>query len=217
MNIISNSFSVDSQAIVIGSDDTSNDFTDDKNSGDYKPSTHSSDEIKEIPKSMELNEFADLVKKYEAKRMKHAAEEERMGVSGESHGEVDQSNNPVIEDEETEWPVERWLRLQREEEMENASPAGRLTAPPKEVRNRYQKKTVNKTKSDSANMELVDELRAKQLQLVDEQIYLQKVLQVNALYAQEEAKDRSELAKRQLQMAEIELELKKKQLELLGA
>lgn len=173
------------------------------------PSASSNNENEVIcePNSMDLNEFAAYAKKLEAKRMKNAPEEDRMIVSGEPFVDVEGSYNPEMEEEE--WRIDRYLRLQAEEEMRNVGPAGRLTAPPNEARTR--KRKPNKMNTDQTDF--VDELRAKQLKLVDEQIYLQNILQQNALNVQEEIRDRHALVKANLAIAELDICLKKKQLE----
>lgn len=106
--------------------------------------------------------------------------------------QVDAQVNGVVDDD-PEWPINRWLRLQAEEE---ADTRGRLTSPRNEVRKRQpQEKASRKNKT-------VDHLREKQLEYVNEQIYLQKVLQENAAIAQDEARARLDLAKFQQQNAE---------------
>lgn len=114
------------------------------------------------------------------------------------------ADEPIPSDEE--WPIDRYLRLQYEQDMEDAGPSGRLTAPPTEVRRR---KTAQKATPVESNA-VLDELRTKQLTLVNEQLQLQKILKETALIAKEEAKERMAMVKIQRQIAEIDLKEKKK-------
>ena len=102
-------------------------------------------------------------------------------------------------------PIQRQIPSQEEEEMANAGTRDRLTAPRSEVRPRRAKSNQRTVLNDS---QLIDELRQKQLTLLDEQIYLQKILQENALIAQEEAQERLMHIQIQRKIAEIELKQK---------
>lgn len=114
------------------------------------------------------------------------------------------ADEPIPSDEE--WSVDRYLRLQYERDMEDAGPSGRLTAPPAEVRRR---KTAQKATSAESNA-VLDELRTKQIALVNEQLQLQIILKETALIAKEEAKERMAMVKIQRQIAEIDLKEKQK-------
>lgn len=134
--------------------------------------------------------FFELAKKLEAERI---ASNEYIAVSPSSSiAEIDDE----IEDEE--WAIEKWLRLQNEEEEQKETSRRRLTAPPTEIRKRASKTPVKSIVSK------VDELQARQIELVHQQINLQKILVENALIAQEEAKERLLLAKAQRASAELE-------------
>lgn len=102
-----------------------------------------------------------------------------------------------FDEEDEEWPIERHIRLQEEEE---AATRGRLTAPPHEIQQRRPKKK-QMTKNDLQ----IDELRAKQIVLVDEQIYLHKIQQENATATQEKIQEELALIKTQRGIAELEL------------
>lgn len=116
-----------------------------------------------------------------------------------------------------EFPLDRALRLQREEDTRLA---GRLTSPPDEVRRRPRTK-VSKAKGSVSNQartsetstvdSLLNDLRRKQLDLLNEQINVQKVLCQNALIAQDEAQERVLLIKAQTACAELELVRKQRE------
>lgn len=142
-------FSVNSQELEIGSDDTSNDYT----NGD-------SSEFLLSESSSQANRMENLNADYELTARSPTMQD--LNLIG---GVIDNENMMDIEEEE--WPVARWIRLQEEEEAETR---GRLTAPSNEIRKRQTKK-----KSNSKNDQLVDELRNKQIDLVDQQIALQKL------------------------------------------
>lgn len=131
--------------------------------------------------------------------------------------------------EDQEWPVERWLRLQDEEDQANrrgnskrtttrtnvqerlrnetaANLSGRITCPPDEVRKRVQQSKPN-------NDDLVNELRCKQIELINEQIEVQKVLRETSLIQQEEAKERRMLVQAQTAYAELDLILKRREVD----
>lgn len=111
----------------------------------------------------------------------------------------------------TPWidPIQRQIRSQEKEEMANAGTHGRLTAPRNEVRPRRAKSNRRTVLKDG---QMIDELRQKQLKLVNEQIYLQKILQENASIAQEEARERLMHVQIQRKIAEIELKQKEESL-----
>lgn len=171
----------------LGSDDTSNDFTDGNFDEDYEVSG-SNQESEAMPNShvleneMDIHAFTDLTKKLEAQRLRNVPSTERLQMS-----EVIQSDLEVIDNidniDEEEWPIDRFLRLQHEQDMQDAGTSGRLTAPQGE---RQQRKSRQKTTPTENNV-LVDELRTKQLALVNEQLELQKILQETALINRENA------------------------------
>lgn len=225
--------SVDSQTIDLGSDDTSNDFSDVDLDNEFQPSGSNLDSTKArgSPEQMDLYKFADLAKKLEERRLKKMASEERLQMSDIADSDIQLVGNPndmefeeqwpinrfleqqmqdvgasasftaptagkrsrknapqttmpeasALEDEpipsEEEWAIDRWLRLQREQDMENAGTSGRLTAPPAEIRRRKRPQKMASTENNA----LVDELRTKQLALVTEQLELQQILQETAL------------------------------------
>lgn len=142
---------------------------------------------------MSTSAFVDLAKNLEAKRLENEDYLERIMLSNAEsidHAE-NLYGNPINDDQE--WPIDRWVRLQAEEE---AGTRDRLTAPQNEIRKRKPKpKAIRKN-------ETVDQLRAMQIDLVAEQTHLQKILQTNALIAQEEAQERLELKKIERQNAE---------------
>lgn len=188
-------FSVDSQNIVIGSDDTSDGFSEVPDS-EFVPiednHTENSDD--------QVNSFIDLAKQLEAERMQNADKADRMAVSNDGE-RCDGAVNQMIELEDDEWPVARWVRLQEEAEAETN---GRLTAPENEIQKRRPRKRPTTNRNDA----LIDELRAKQIELAEEQIYLQKIQQDTALFARNEAEERLQLIKIQRQIAEIDLNKK---------
>lgn len=183
--------SVNSQDIVIGSDDTSNDFTDGPAS-EYVPNA---DELEIL--SDHSDEFHDMAKQQESQRLSNADQADQMLVSRNGENDRHAILQEIEEDMHVELPVARWLRLQEEEE---ANTSGRLTAPQNEVRKRGRKR-----KSPGENDALIEDLRKKQMALVDDQIYLQKVLVDNAMIAREEAQEKLELIKIQRKIAQITL------------
>lgn len=120
---------------------------------------------------------------------------------------------PVLSREPSDegFPIDRWLQHQEEEDRRNAGTSGRLTAPPSETRRRRRSGSRQQPAPNENN--LTDQLRAKQLQLVDEQIHLQQILQENARIQQEEHTERMELAKIQRRIAELELAAKQRELD----
>lgn len=208
--------SVDSQTMDLGSNDTSNDFDYDNDRDDYvasEPSVASGNqgvgELSAKVKSMDLPTFLDHVKGLEAKRMANADDSSRMAVSDDSDVRLIDRTHPLDQElpEDEPWidPIQRQIRSQEEEEMANAGTGGRLTAPRNEVRPRRARSNQHTVLNDS---QLIDELRQKQLTLVNEQIYLQKILQENASIAQEEARERLMHIQIQRKIAEIELKQK---------
>lgn len=211
-------FAVDSQTIDLGSDDTSNDFDYDNDKEDYEPSVTSGGqavrELNDKVQSLDLPTFIDHVKELEAKRNANANQADLMAVSDDEGAARNMPYNPLVEDDEG-WvdPIQQQILAQEAEEMENAGTHGRLTAPQNEVRKRAPKA------KPSNNVQKIDELRSKQIklvesqtQLVEEQLHLQKILQETASIAQEEAQERLMHIKTQRQIAEIELQQKQKEL-----
>lgn len=184
--------SVNSQNIVIDTDDTSNGFSD-PISGEYIPSESEN-------RSITHSAFVNLAKELEAKRMENLSQADRMFLS-----------NSEMDAVENEFSTDRWmLGMQVKDEI---STNNRLTAPRSELRKR---KPIPKPKSKAVgNSQKVDQLRAKQIELVDEQFYLQKILQENATIAQEEAQERLNLSKVQCQIAEINAQEAQERLKLL--
>lgn len=154
--------------------------------------------------SLSPTSFLDLVKELEAKRLANVDHVERMLLS---NNDSCTNENPE-EAFDDEFPIDRWLRLQAEEE---ANTRGRLTAPIGEIRKRQPKANTKKT---AGNIQMVDQLRAKQINFVDEQTYLQKILQENASIAQDEARERLDLVKMQCEEARERLKLVKIQCQI---
>lgn len=143
---------------------------------------------------------------------------------------IDDGNE--YEDADQEWSVERHMRLAAEvENEERAALRNRLTAPPNEIRRRDRASRIpndNTKQLRAKQLELVNqqlnlqevlqgEAREK-AQVVAEQLKLQKMLQENAMIANEEAKERlkAATAKRKaeeisLRLMELELQNKTKQ------
>lgn len=151
-------FTVDSQAIDLGSDDTSNDFSCADDDQTYEPSLLSSNqEVREINKmvnELDLPTFNEHVKRLEAKRLENANETQRMTISDDGNP----TNNTIVEnvnDIDEGWGrsvIERQIRLQEED---NAHTSGRLTAPPNETR-------LRRTKSNTpTKSQTFDALRSK--------------------------------------------------------
>lgn len=113
----------------------------------------------------------------------------------------------VRQPSDEEFEIERWLRIQRENEALDVGTGGRLTAPQDEVRHRRRQSQQRQVPPNSG---LTDTLRTSQINLVEEQIYLQQILQENARIAQEEALAMAQLQRRIL---EIDLEMKQKELQ----
>ncbi|XP_031635462.1 uncharacterized protein LOC116348570, partial [Contarinia nasturtii] len=87
------------------------------------------------------------------------------------------------------------LNIDVQQALDERAEIGKLTGPPDEVRRRY------KRVSDS---NLTSKLRQKQLELVEQQLEVQKVLHENAIIANEEAKERLQMVKAQREIAEID-------------
>lgn len=208
LHIFSPNFLVDSQQIKLGSDDTSNDLTggEEYDDEDYvaSGSNHGNDPNPlNKGEEMDLYAFAELAKQLEGERLQRLSPSERMNVSNVAYSDLE------MVEEDDEWPIERFLRLQDDEP---SGTRGRLTAPAGETRKR---KRAKKTTPDETNA-MVDELRSKQLALVNEQLELHKILQETALInrenasiAKEEAMERLAMVKVQRQIAEIELQAKR--------
>lgn len=186
--------SVNSQDIVIGSDDSSNGFTNVPDS-EYVPNN---DELENSDADHHSEEFFDSANRQESQRLSNANQAVRMFVSNDGEDDVNAILRELDKDMHVEFPVTRWLRLQEEEE---ANTSGRLTAPQNEVRKRGQKR-----KPVSENDALIEGLRKKQMALVDDQIYLQKLLFDNAMIARDEAKEKLELVKIQRKIAQLTLD-----------
>lgn len=189
---MTHTFSVDSQNLEIGSDDTSNDFSEVPDT-EFLPSERDHDDYRG------LNDFVDLTKQLEARRMANAEVEHRMVLSSIAESVIEQNIEHNFEEHE-ETSMNRYFRSQ-EEEM--AAMDGRLTAPQDEVRKRRPR-----TNTSNKNDLLVEELRAKQLTLVDEQIYLHKIQQESAFISQEKSKEELALMKTRRKIAAIELKEK---------
>jgi hypothetical protein len=194
-------FTVDSQRIAVGSDDSSNGYSEHPDSEWLQSDTN--DENADASNN-QMNSFVHLAKRLEVQRLKNAKQANQLIVISDSGSEI----------EDEEWPIDRWLRLQAEEE---AGTSGRLTAPRNEVRKRQPKK-----KPANKNDLQVNELRLKQKALVDEQLALQKIqkeiaeLELNdkkeiSPIVKEEALERLRLLKIKREIAEIELANKKSQ------
>lgn len=107
--------------------------------------------------------------------------------------------------EDFEFPLDRQLRLlqEAEEEEQRGGLTGRLTAPLNEKRSRPTTQSSNR---------IIDQLRAKQLELVDVQLKVQQKLLENAEIANEEAQERLKMTTAQRKQAEIELQIKEREI-----
>lgn len=178
--------------------DTDNDFSDPP-----ELSWHSiSREHAERSEHMTLSQAMDVIEQSNSQHSSAHDEE----INWDDYMQIPELEHP----EDDEFPLDRQLRLMREEEEEEeqrAYSSGRLTAPPNEVRRRAKRMPTHQTTQDVAA-----ELREKQMELVNEQLKLQKLLIQNAEIAQKEAKERLKMVAAQRQCAEIELQLKQSQL-----
>lgn len=196
----------------LGSNDTSNDFSYDDGSQDYEPSVASSSqtvrELNSLVQDLDLPTFMGHVNELEANRLKNAnanATEPLLDTDDNAENETSNDIVNAIDEVDEGWVntvIERQIRQQEEED---ADARGRLTAPPAEVRLRRQKSNQNN------KSQLADEIRTKQLKLIDQQIELQNVLIENAKIAKEEAQERLKHIKNQREMTDMELEEKKKE------
>lgn len=185
---------MNSQTLVIGDDDTSNDFSvDDKRDEDYVEtmsigSNHSRNiQInRQINDEHELNSFERL----EAERVHAYLNDLQPLPPGERP-----------EDDDT-W-IDRLVRIDREEALNtNGSSSRRLVAPSHEIN----KRQPRKAKANRNDDEMVNQLRAKQLELVNIQINVQKTMHESAKIAQKEAIERLQLARIQRTIAENDLQ-----------
>lgn len=181
---------MNSQDLVIGDDDTSNDYSNDDrndltfNIDDHGPRSKSDDVLHNIADDSSNAEIFELMKSLEAERTNSA----------------DIQTSPMSDDiqilpEDEEFHVERMLRLREEE---RATTNKRLLAPPDEVRKRQ-------IKSKKTDDNLINELRLKQIEMVDLQISVQQTLLENARILQDEAIERLELTKIQRRIAESQM------------
>lgn len=90
--------------------------------------------------------------------------------------------------EDDEWELDRRIRLTREMEQEQGHLNRRLTAPPNEIRRRNRSRQTQSANRNGNST--IDSLREKQMQLVDLQIDLQKVLLENAKITQKETQEK---------------------------
>lgn len=226
---------VDSQTIELGSDDTSNGYSE-RTDSEWQESDDN--DVNADASNDKIDGYYRLINKLEVRKNMKAKQAHESIVTNESllnnenqanesieisdslsdnaneANELNRINDIGPEMEDEEWPIDRWLRLREEEE---ADTRGRLTAPRNEVRKRQPKK-----KPANKNELQFNELRIKQNALVDEQIALQKIqkeiaeLELKekkeiAPIAKEEAQERLRLLKMQCEIAEIDLINKKSQ------
>lgn len=182
--------SVNSQNLEIGSDDTSNDYTDPPDT-EFVPSETGHDNYDD------LSNFAGLVDQLEAQRMRNSEIDDEMALPNNDGSDNAMDYNLGQDGENEVNDLHNWVRLQEEE---LAAVNGRLTAPQNEIQRRRPRKNKSHT-----NDSLVEELRGKQLALVDEQIHLHKIQQESV---QERSKQELALIKTQRQIAEIEMKEK---------
>lgn len=180
-------FTVNSQTIDLGSDDTSNGFSE-KTDEEWRDF---SDEENVDPTPNNFASFVGLANALENRRIKRAKQTDRT-MEGEENSAYD-----------NEWSIDRLIRLQEEDE---AQTNGRLTAPSNEIRTRKRKQ--KKQPANGTDVE-VHELRLKQKLLVDQQIKLQKMQQENEALIKQQLKEKMELIKIRREIAELELEEKK--------
>lgn len=201
---------MNSQTLVIGNPDTNtdNDFT-----GHSGSSVHSSrsgevaDEGTDAVTGEGTNDsrhmnYSEALETLQEQQIRFSQMSQTMIQQSPSHNsEIDWNN--YMNPEDDEFPIDRHLRLAREEEEEErARLSGRLTAPADEIRRRTKKAPSNNQD------DVVAQLRIKQIQLADEQLKVQKVLLETATIAQDEAKERLKMVAAQRKRAEIELRLK---------
>lgn len=125
----------------------------------------------------------------------------------DTHANVDWDEymNDSEHPEDEEWEIERRMRLLQEEEDEEERQRRsgiRLTAPPSEVRRRSKQP---KHTQQSNRVDITAQLRAKQMELVDVQVNVQKLLFENATIAQKEATERLAMTVALRKCAEIDL------------
>lgn len=213
---------------MIGSNDTSNDYTYDDDKEDYVGSDQEGENEPDLnllhQKGMDIHSFTDLAKKLEAHRLKNSWTEDRMEVPNESVANSDVNleaiTPPSVTPTDQGFAIDNWLRMQNEQDIQNVGSNGRLTDGEAQKRKR-QPKSVSQPKESDAGFtpHLIDELRKKQIELVNQQLETQHRLQENAMFERENiAIKREELmerialvkAKRQI----VELGLKQKQNEM---
>lgn len=218
---------MNSQTLTIGraESDTDNDFT----GGSKTPSVRSSsvnrnfsgsdsNSDSHMPGHMPLDQAMSVVQAHLSQQSQESQQSQssQIAVTTRSIQQESQSQqthtansgdinwNEYIDDEE--WPLQRHMRLAEEAENEERGGISELlTAPPHEIRQRNRQ---NRNQNDKTA-----QFREKQLQLVNEQLNLQKMLQENATIANEEGKERLKAATALRQAAEIELRLKELELE----
>lgn len=196
---------VNSQDLVIGdpATDTENDFSDPPESPYH---FNTPDEQSDQPDDNMNNSHMDFSGAMAAIR----AEQNVIGSQQQSmmqDSDIDWNdymNMPGTDHpEDDEFPIDRQLRiLNEEEEEQRAGLTGRLTAPEHEIRRRQRRsKSINQDDTTA-------QLRAKQIELVEEQLKLHKTLSENAAIAKEEAKERLKMVATQRKIAELDLRLK---------
>lgn len=150
----------------------------------------------------------NLNKELEAKRLERAlrtpSPPHYFGAAVEEHTNESVPETEHPEDDET--AIDRWVRLQNEDANLNR----RLTAPPNEVRKRSKKQIRPQPKRSTLD-NVVDQLRQKQIELVDQQILVQKVMLENALIAKKEAEERLMMVKAQRVCAELDQKRKERE------
>lgn len=212
---------------MIGSDDTSNDYTYDDDKEDYVDSDQESGKEPDLnllhQQEMDIHSFTDLAKKLEAHRLRNSSTSDRMEVSDESVANAgvnpEAITPPSVTPSDQGFAIDNWLQMQNELDIQNVGSDGRLTCET-QTRKR-QPKSVSQPMGSNVGFasHLIDELRKKQIELVNQQLETQHRLQENAMFEREnisikreEAMERLALVKAKRQI--VEMELKSKQNEM---
>lgn len=178
--------------------DTDNDY-DDPTGSSYKPS-------EEPPGNLNLSQALSAIEG-EQQRIESQSKSQSSQQQPSDDLAIDWDDFMIPEDnpELDEFPLDRQLRLLQEEEEEErrGGLTGRLTAPRSEKRSRPTTQSSNQA---------IDRLRTKQMELVDVQLKVQQKLLENAEIANEEAKERLKMTTAQRKQAEIELQMKEREM-----
>lgn len=198
---------VDSQTIRIGDDDSfdEGDYSDGNNGSDFNLSDEQNDQHNNDNTSGHLN-YSQASKEIETLQQQQRQTQRSCSQIGESSQRQQTSRcNEINWDDFINNPEYEQLGIDvqvREDERNQQRSGIQLTAPPEEVRHRPRQP---KRTPRSNQIDITADLRAKQMELVDVQLNVQKLLLETAKIAQYEANERLATAKALRKCAELDL------------